>query len=479
MKTILIIEDDRALAATYRQKLKEAGFRVEVALDGVEGIRAVSHLRPAGVILDLLLPRIDGLEVLKFIRSHPELADTPVVVFSNSYMTNLVENAWREGADDCLMKASTLPPQLIATLRKVMSRPKRRNGSSPAPAAPLHPALAAPPIDVLGARQSAAVPPSAVPPAPAAPAGAFRPAAPAPPVPAPAPAPDYPAPPNPDTHFFTTRYGTSFLNRPDTDFHTQIRELFIHSTVPRLETIRQYAAGFIQTVDPALRLAQLDGLLRKTHALVGNAALAGCVPIAEYASLFEALLKGLRDNPGAINDSTRHTVGRTVETFGELLTNVTCLEESAPAPLSALVLEADVPTARAAVAALEGARFRVTPTVDAVEALSLLATRSYDLVVASIVMPGTTAFEVHAQMQLLPGNARTPMVFLTAWESFSSHLTDPVVAEHDLIGKPFQPVELTLKSLGQVLRARVRRAASRTLGPFSVPPSAAGAAPSY
>src|SRR5204863_570085 len=137
MKTVLIIEDDRAVAATYRHKFKEAGFLVEVAPDGVEGVKMVSSLRPDAVVLDLLMPRLDGIEVLKFIRGHPDLSATPVVVFSNSYMTNLVESAWRAGADECLMKASTMPAHLLNTVNKVMSRPNRRQGSASPAGAPV------------------------------------------------------------------------------------------------------------------------------------------------------------------------------------------------------------------------------------------------------------------------------------------------------------------------------------------------------
>jgi CheY-like chemotaxis protein len=288
-----------------------------------------------------------------------------------------------------------------------------------------------------------------------------------------------PAGSNADTRFFVARYGTSFLARADTDFHAQIRELFVSSTVPRLETIRQYAAGFIQTTDQRLRLEQLDGLLRKVHALVGNAALAGCAPIAHYTSLLEALLLGLRDAPDRINDSARHTVARTIETLGELLTNVACLEEAIPGTLTALVIEPDPATARQASASLEEIRCRTTVTADPVEALGLLATHCYDLVVASIHLPGTTAFEIHAQMQLFPGHAATPLVFLTLWDNFPSHLADPVVMENELVGKPFPPIELSLKALGLLLRSRVRRAGNRPAFPFSVPPSAGGAAPSY
>src|SRR5262245_1207851 len=87
MKKILIVEDDQLVATAYRRRFQEAGYEVDWAADGLEGIKTVNALRPDVVLLDLLMPRVDGIEVLKYIRAHPDLKDLPVIVFSNSYMT--------------------------------------------------------------------------------------------------------------------------------------------------------------------------------------------------------------------------------------------------------------------------------------------------------------------------------------------------------------------------------------------------------
>src|SRR5437867_9826080 len=129
MKKILIVEDDQLVASAYRKRFQEAGYEVEWAPDGLEGIKTVSALKPDVVLLDLLMPRLDGIEVLKYIRAHPDLKSLPVVVFSNSYMTNLVENAWRAGADQCLMKASTTPAQLFDVVSKAIQKAAARTAA--------------------------------------------------------------------------------------------------------------------------------------------------------------------------------------------------------------------------------------------------------------------------------------------------------------------------------------------------------------
>ncbi len=471
MKTVLIIEDDRAVAATYRHKFKEAGFHVEVASDGLEGVKLVSTLRPDAVVLDLLMPRLDGIEVLKFIRGHPELSATPVVVFSNSYMTNLVESAWRAGADECLMKASTMPAQLLDTVNKIMSRPSRRRtpgagpGQQPVPA----PALA---VNPIGSAQSNPLPAGhAVEPAVPQTTILFDPSAP------PAPAPPRPAAPLSSAagERFTITYdepaadsrkagsGTSFfiagsrlVVEPDTEFHAQIRDLFLNSSADRLATIRELASAFVQARDPTLRAQQLDTLFRKVHALAGNAGLAGCTTIARFASTFEVLLKELRDQPAWINASTLNTVARSVEALEGMLGNATQLETTEPPGLTALVIKADAGSSRVAAAALGAAQVHTTTTEDPVYAIGLLATTDYDLLVTGIHLQDMTGFELLAQMEALPRHAQTPVIFVTSHDSFAGYQLDNLVAQHDLIAKPFLPIELTLKALARAQRRRLQ-----------------------
>ena len=479
MKTVLIIEDDRAVAATYRHKFKEAGFRVEVAPDGVEGVKLVSTLRPDAVVLDLLMPRMDGIEVLKFIRGHAELSGTPVVVFSNSYMTSLVESAWRAGADECLMKSSTMPGQLLEAVKKVMSRTgHRRTVPTPAPIAPVQ--LAPPAVTPLGF----SVPPNVVtrPPAtilalpsemPAIESGAPIAVNPAPVSPAPQPAPSSPGagdrftinyeqptqpvsaqkPPSGTTYFVVR---SQLVAEPDTEFQAQIRELFLAGSGARLENIRNMATAFVQAESDSQRTTHVEGLFRMVHALAGNAGLAGCALIAQFATTFETLLKELRDQPQFLSGSTLNTVARSVESLEGMFVSPEGIDSPAAPSLSALIVESDTESVHAAATALEVARVKTTATADPVFGMGQLASTSYDLVVAGINLSGMTGFELLAQMEVLPNHANTPIIFVTTHDNYASYMLDGLIARNDLIGKPYPSIELTLKALAWLYRKRLQ-----------------------
>ena len=118
MKNILIIEDDQIVANVYRNKLAVEGYRVEVV--GRWRIRLAHHAHlPArtSIILDLMLPTISGVDVIKEIRSEPDFAKVPIIVFSNTYLTNLIQDAWRAGANKCLSKSSCTPKDVIEVVR--------------------------------------------------------------------------------------------------------------------------------------------------------------------------------------------------------------------------------------------------------------------------------------------------------------------------------------------------------------------------
>ena len=117
MKKILIIEDDQVVANVYRNKLTVEGYRAETAADGETGLKLLRTFKPQIVILDLMLPGISGVEVIKEIRKDIEFSKVPTVVFSNTYLTNLIQEAWRAGANKCLSKSSCTPKDIIDIVR--------------------------------------------------------------------------------------------------------------------------------------------------------------------------------------------------------------------------------------------------------------------------------------------------------------------------------------------------------------------------
>jgi len=112
-KTILIIEDDKFLRELIAQKLIKEGYKTSEAVDGEDGIKKVKEEKPALVLLDLILPGIDGFEVLSKMKEDPVLALIPVIILSNLGQKEDVERGLKLGAVDYLIKAHFTPGEII------------------------------------------------------------------------------------------------------------------------------------------------------------------------------------------------------------------------------------------------------------------------------------------------------------------------------------------------------------------------------
>src|SRR6058998_1283800 len=93
MKKILIIEDDPIAAYIYRNRLEKEGYRVEVAVDGQSGFDRLVEFRPDGLLLDLMLPKTSGIELLKAIRNLEHFRGLPVIAYTNAFVPNMIEEA--------------------------------------------------------------------------------------------------------------------------------------------------------------------------------------------------------------------------------------------------------------------------------------------------------------------------------------------------------------------------------------------------
>jgi DNA-binding response OmpR family regulator len=120
MKKILIIEDDQIVANVYRNKLAVEGYQIEVALDGEIGLKTMRTFQPDLMVLDLMLPKMSGVDVIREVRSESEFSKLPIIVFSNTYLTNMVQQAWKAGANKCLSKASCSPREVVDVVRNTI-----------------------------------------------------------------------------------------------------------------------------------------------------------------------------------------------------------------------------------------------------------------------------------------------------------------------------------------------------------------------
>ena len=120
MKSIVIIEDDLAISQMYRMKFEADGFEVYLANNGKDGLELIRKFKPAIVLLDLLMAGIDGHKVLETIRSEAELADTPVMVLTNTESEQSELAAQKLGVVDYIIKANETPSQVTAKVKTIL-----------------------------------------------------------------------------------------------------------------------------------------------------------------------------------------------------------------------------------------------------------------------------------------------------------------------------------------------------------------------
>ncbi len=117
---ILVVEDDSFLAGMYVTKFGLEGFTVDLASDGREGLKKVRDWKPDLVLLDIVLPIMDGFTVLKELKGSSETKDVPVVLLTNLGQKSDVEQGIALGATDYLIKAHFMPSEVIDKVKHLL-----------------------------------------------------------------------------------------------------------------------------------------------------------------------------------------------------------------------------------------------------------------------------------------------------------------------------------------------------------------------
>ncbi len=117
---VLLVEDDAFLAGIYSTKLAIEGFTVVHAADGAAGLSMAASEKPAIILLDILMPKMDGFQVLEELKKVPALRDIPVIMLTNLGQKEDVDRGIKLGAVDYLIKAHFVPADTVARIRKVL-----------------------------------------------------------------------------------------------------------------------------------------------------------------------------------------------------------------------------------------------------------------------------------------------------------------------------------------------------------------------
>ncbi len=395
MKKILIIEDDQIVANIYRNKLAVEGFQVEVSLDGESGLKRLRTFRPDAIVLDLMLPRMSGVDVVREIRSETGFSRLPIIVFSNTYLTNLVQDAWKAGATKCVSKINCPPKELLHMMYQIIGK---------ADAIPHQPP---------------------------------------------------PSPANGDAPKTALAISGS---ETDAAFQAELRQTFIDSLPSTLVALRTGLQRLIKASGEAAQLNHIHELYCRVHSVNGNAGISGLNWIAHLAAALEALLKELYEQPKNINASTLRTVATAVDFLALLFDRGTREDQPEIPAASILVVDDEALSRRAIIYALEKARLQSVAVEDPNVALKLLAARQFDLIFLDVNMPGMTGYELCAQLRNLPLHKKTPVVFVTVLSDFDNRASSTMAGGNDFIAKPFVFIELTVKALIHVLRGKLQSA---------------------
>ena len=405
MRNILLVDDDPHILQLYQDGLSQQGDRVQTATDGMAAIQALRGARPDVVVLDLMMPRFSGVDVLKFIRSEPTLKTLPVLVLSNSYMNQLAAEATALGVQKALLKIRCSPSVLLGIINEVLAGKSSTEDESYLLAVPNRtPAAPPPPVSALPfSRQPRA------------------------PVP--------------------TEAQTAA-----TEFQTKARRSFLQTAPATCATMRSLCQAFATAPNDADRDQRLQNLYRKVHFIAATAGLAECHHLAQMACAFEALLFELIGKPASVTPSVLRTIASTVDFLALLFDCARDADVDAPLSAQALVVDDDPLSNRLVIAALQRTQIHARSTDDPMVGLQWLKETQFDLVLLDIEMPGMDGFELCRRLRTLPGYKTTPVTFVSSHSSFESRTKSIISGGDDMISKPVFPMELAVKAVAQLLK---------------------------
>jgi DNA-binding response OmpR family regulator len=403
VKTILLVENDQVSQTMYQKRLEREGFHMECAQDGQVALDILSERAPDLVLLDLMLPKVSGADVLRFMQADPRLTTVPVIIFSNAPLTEVPPDSALAQGTKRLLKSDCTFPRLLETIQESLAT--------------------APDFVVVEATKS---------------------------------------------HTTKARKGKSGVKEehqdiipspdPDREIPKPLADFLaeVQTIVPKL---RDHSMGYIKAPETEAGRTHLSGLQQRVHSLHTNATEAGCARVALLMSAFDNVLSGIKDKPSAITPSMLQTIAQAVDCLDNVLKAKDGYSAGPAIHARVLVVDDDAVCNQVNVTSLKRANFQVDGVKDPAEALTMLESTQYDIVVLDVNMPGLSGFDVCEKMRRLPHNKKTPVIFVTAFSSFDNRKQSVLSGGNDFVSKPVSPVELALKVTINLIKARVQGAA--------------------
>lgn len=423
-RNILIIDDDTAVASAYKEQLEREGYTVELVRDGPTGYYRIQESAPDAVLLDLMLPEMNGVEILKKIRAQKRFQKLPVIAFSNAFMINLINEAVEAGATKVFNKAAVSPRDIVSTLQTAVfpSLPAefilsddQKLALTQAPSA-MAASSAASKSDRFASLPSLRMREEVSDKTRRKPGST----APAPPV----------------------RSSTAQID-PE-QLQAELRNKLARTAREVLGRVRKSLNEWNSDREGTGTQA-LSEMSQAVHSLTGKAAIAGAENLAHFSSAVSALLKELSQKPHNINVSSKRTLVRALDAMANAIEQP---ERSAPwTSPTVLVVDDDRICRDTLRAALNLAELPAISVGEPDLAVKLLEENSFALIFLDVGMPGTNGFELCEKIRALPEHKSTPVIFVTALDDVENRTRASASGASDFISKPYLLVEMAVKAL--------------------------------
>lgn len=123
-KTILLVEDDAFVSDIYQTKISSEGYEVVLAENGLEAMKKLENIIPDLILLDIVMPYMDGMETLQKIKAEERLKKIPIILLTNLSDKEKIEEAMGAGADDFLIKSHFTPSEVISKVNMLLKKQK-------------------------------------------------------------------------------------------------------------------------------------------------------------------------------------------------------------------------------------------------------------------------------------------------------------------------------------------------------------------
>jgi DNA-binding response OmpR family regulator len=396
VKTILFVENDPVSQTMYQKRLEREGFHLECAPDGQAALDILSERAPDLVLLDLMLPKVSGADVLKFMHADPRLTTVPVIIFSNAPMTEVPPDSPLGRGAKRLLKSDCTFPKLLQTIQETLA--------------------AAPEFVVVEAGRTSSAQSN----------GDGKGAR-------------FNVPASPDSEIKLSKQRAEFLKE----------------ALAIMPKIREHSMGYIKAPESEASQAHLSGLHQRVHLLNTGAIQADCARVVLLTTAFDALLTGIKEKPTTASASVLQTIAQGVDCLDGLLKNTDGYSIGPRFQARVLVVDDETVCNHVNVTSLKRANFDAVGVKDPAAALNLLETTQFDLIVLDVNMPGMTGFDVCEKLRRLPHCQKTPVLFVTAFSNFDNRKQSVLSGGNDFVSKPVSPSELVLKVSINLIKARV------------------------